>query len=79
MLASAVAMSKHVVEAPILRAVSPVELDSAQALRLHAQVSETFAHGTQWTVDALVGWIYRDLFLMPPDDPFLGLDVPDPV
>jgi hypothetical protein len=79
MRASAVAMSKHVVEAPVLRAVSPVELDSAQALQLHARVSETFARGTPWTVDALVAWIYRDLFLMPPDDPFLGLDVPDPV
>jgi hypothetical protein len=79
MLASRVAMAKHVVEAPVLRAVSPVELDNAQALQLHARVGETFARGTPWTVEALVGWIYRDLFLMPPDDPFLGLDVPDPV
>jgi len=79
MRASAVAMAKHVVEAPILRAVSPVELDSAQAQQLHARVADTFARGTQWTVEALVAWIYRDLFLMPADDPFLGLDVPDPV
>ena len=79
MAASAVAMSKHVVEAPILRAVSPVELDSAQGQLLHARVADTFARGTQWTIEALVAWIYRDLFLMPPDDPFLGLDVPDPV
>ena len=79
MTASAVAMAKHVVEAPILRAVSPVELDSAQAQQLHARVAETFARGTQWTVETLVAWIYRDLFLMPADDPFLGLDVPDPV
>jgi len=79
MAASRVAMAKHVVEAPLLRAVSPVELDSAQAQQLHARVSETFAHGTPWTVAALVAWIYRDLFLMPAEDPFLGLDVADPV
>ena len=29
-------------------------------------------------VDAFVDWIYRELFRMPPDDPALGLDVPDP-
>ena len=45
---------------------------------LHAQVHAVFAAGMQWTVDQLVDWLYRELFLMPPDDPALGLDVPDP-
>jgi hypothetical protein len=30
------------------------------------------------TAEGLVDWIYRELFAMPPDDPSLGLDVPDP-
>jgi hypothetical protein len=32
----------------------------------------------RWGVDEFVDWIYRELFLMPPDDPLLGLDIPDP-
>jgi hypothetical protein len=35
--------------------------------------------GSRWSsVDAMVARIYSDLFLMPVDDPALGLDVPDP-
>lgn len=86
MRASRVAMTKHVVEAPLLRAVSPVgpegallEADTAQNLALHASVHEAFAAGSRWSsVDAMVARIYSDLFLMPVDDPALGLDVPDP-
>lgn len=77
--ASMMAMTKHVVEMPVLRAVSPVETDTAQSLQLHARISDTFARGTAWTIETLVSWIYRDLFLMPLEDPFLGLDVADPV
>ena len=55
-----------------------VDTDTAQNLDLHAQVHQLFAAGMQWTADQLVDWIYRELFLMPPDDPALGLDVPDP-
>ena len=81
MAASEVAMTKHVVEMPILRAVQPsiVELDTAVNLDLQQRIRETFGVGTAWTIDTLVAWIYRALFLMPLDDPFLGLDVPDPV
>lgn len=86
MRASRIAMTKHVVEAPLLRAVSPVgpegamlEADTAQNLALHASVHEAFAAGSRWSsVDAMVARIYSDLFLMPVDDPALGLDVPDP-
>ena len=79
--ASQIAMTKHVVEAPLLRAVVPpiVEADTAVNLELHARIRTTFARHTVWTIETLVAWIYRDLFLMPPDDPMLGLDVPDPV
>ncbi len=79
--ASQLAMTKHRVEAPLLRAIEPpvVAADTAINLDLHAKIRTTFARDTAWTVDALVAWIYRDLFLMPPDDPFLGLDVADPV
>lgn len=89
MRASKIAMTKHVVEAPLLRAVHPVapvgadgemlEADTAQNLALHASVHQAFAAGSRWSsVDAMVARIYSDLFLMPIDDPALGLDVPDP-
>lgn len=77
--ASQLAPGKHLVEAPVLRGVSMhVDHDTQQNLALHAQVHALFAAGMQWTVDQLVDWLYRELFLMPPDDPALGLDVPDP-
>ena len=77
--ASRLAMTKHVVEQPVLRHVSmDVDADTRQNLELHAQVHQLFAAGMRFTIDELVDWIYRELFLMPPDDPALGLDVPDP-
>jgi hypothetical protein len=77
--ASRIAPSKHAVEMPILRNVQmDVDADTQQNLELHAQVHQVFAAGMQWTIDQLVDWMYRELFLMPPDDPALGLDVPDP-
>ena len=77
--ASKLAMTKHVVEMPVLRNVMfDVDADTQQNLELHAQVHQLFATGMQWTADQLVDWIYRELFLMPPDDPALGLDIPDP-
>jgi hypothetical protein len=37
-----------------------------------------FAEGAPWrNADEMVDWIYETLFLMPPDDPFLGLAAPD--
>jgi len=81
--ASMLAPTKHVVEGPILRGVSPagieVDADTRTNLELHARIHALFARGLEWTADQLVDWIYRELFLMPPDDPALGLDVPDPV
>jgi hypothetical protein len=77
--ASRIAVTKHVVEAPLLRALSyDVDADTAQNLELHARIHEQFASGIEWTTDQLVEWIYQDLFLMPANDPALGLDVPDP-
>lgn len=77
--ASMLAATKHVVELPVLRnVVLDVDADTRQNLELHAQVHQLFAAGMAWTADELVDWLYRELFLMPPDDPALGLDVPDP-
>jgi hypothetical protein len=86
MRASVIAPTKHMVEMPVLRAVTPlgtdadsVESDTRQNLALHARVHHAFASGAVWSsVDALVARIYSDLFMMPIDDPALGLDVPDP-
>jgi len=77
--ASLLAPTKHMVEMPVLRNVSQdVDADTVQNLELHARIHEAFAAGTTWTADEWVAWIYRDLFLMPPDDPMLGLDVEEP-
>lgn len=79
--ASRLAMTKHVVEMPLLRAVAPptLDADTRENLALHARVHQAFAAGAQWSsVDAMVARIYEDLFLMPLDDPALGLDAPDP-
>ncbi len=81
--ASRLARSKHMVEMPTLRAVSPVgadvDGDTQTNLALHDRVHEAFARrAIGRSVEDFVGWIYRELFLMPPEDPALGLDVPDP-
>lgn len=80
MAASALAATKHVVEAPMLRGVMPVDVraDTHTNLELHARIHEVFAAGAAWDAEQLVAWIYRELFLMPPDDAALGLDIPDP-
>ncbi len=76
--ASLLAPTKHVVEGPLLRGVSfDVDADTRTNLDLLARARVALAQ-RRWTADALVAWIYRELFLMPPDDPALGLDVPDP-
>jgi len=78
--ASRIAATKHIIEAPLLRAVSQdLDGDTRENLALHARVHQAFASGARWSsVDAFVARIYEDLFLMPLDDPSLGLDVPDP-
>lgn len=81
--ASAIAMTKHMVEMPLLRAVEPLELDDLKNQALHERVRQAFAYGYPWQggeggVDGFVAWIYAELFLMPLSDPALGLDVADP-
>lgn len=77
--ASMVAPTKHMVELPVLRNVTfDVDADTRHNLELHAQVHQLFAAGMEWSAEQLVDWMYRELFLMPPDDPALGLDVADP-
>jgi hypothetical protein len=76
--ASKIAMTKHVVEMPILRAVqSDLDGDTRTNLALHARIRDALARYS-WTADQLVEWIYRELFLMPLDDVSLGLDAPEP-
>ncbi|HEY6176360.1 MAG TPA: hypothetical protein VIX73_18015 [Kofleriaceae bacterium] len=78
--ASRLAMTKHVVEAPLLRGASMnLANDTVQNLELHRRIHDEFASGTVWDdVDAFVAWIYAELFEMPLDDAALGLDAPDP-
>lgn len=77
--ASMIAPAKHAVELPVLRNVTmDVDADTRTNLELHAQVHQLFAAGMDWTIEQVVDWMYRELFLMPPDDPALGLDIPDP-
>src|SRR5580704_3585487 len=76
--ASEIAMSKHRVELPLLRAISTdLDGDTRRNLELHEKIRDALANGA-WTADELVAWIYRDLLLMPLDDAALGLDTPDP-
>ena len=78
--ASRVAMSKHVLEAPLLRQIRiDLQADTAQNLELHRRLHEAFATGAEWRdLDGFVEWIYAELFAMPLDDAALGLDAPDP-
>jgi hypothetical protein len=80
--ASMLAMSKHMVESPLLaqlrRAGENLAQDTATNLELHQRIHELFAAGVDWDIETLVAWVYESLFLMPLHDPTLGLDVPDP-
>ena len=80
MAASLLAPTKHMVEAPLLRAVeSDVDADTRVNLTLHDRVHEAFAAGAEWAgLAGLVEWIYAELFQMPLSDPALGLDIADP-
>lgn len=81
--ASRIAMTKHMVESPIIQQVRMLEKNLATDTRtneldLHPRLHRLFADGTRFTdADAMVDWIYEHLFLMPPSDPFMGLDAPD--
>jgi hypothetical protein len=78
--ASRIAMTKHMVEGPLLRNVrTDVDADTRENLALHDRVHEAFAAGAEWAgLAGLVEWVYAELFQMPLSDPALGLDVPDP-
>jgi hypothetical protein len=78
--ASRIAPTKHLVEAPLLRAVAVnVAADTEQNLALHRTIHEAFAAGAEWAgLDGFVEWIYAELFEMPLGDAALGLDAPDP-
>jgi hypothetical protein len=81
--ASAVAATKHMVESPILAQLRSLQRTLAQdtrtnELELHPRLHRAFVDGVPWKdADGMVEWIYEELFLMPPDDPWLGLDAPD--
>ncbi|HEX4511917.1 MAG TPA: hypothetical protein VH054_00230 [Polyangiaceae bacterium] len=81
--ASRVAMTKHMVESPILQQLRALEKNIAHDTRtneldLHARLHRHFADGARFAdAGAMVDWIYEHLFLMPPSDPFMGLDAPD--
>jgi hypothetical protein len=77
--ASKMAATKHMVESPILAQLRKLKESLAEDTRtneldLHPKLHRAFAEGAPWsTADEMVDWIYERLFLMPPDDPFLGL------
>jgi hypothetical protein len=74
------AISKSLVEDPILRVVRAFEdamsLDTVRnEYLLHRRIHEEFTKATPTTtnVDALNEWVYAELFLSPSSDPWLGL------
>jgi hypothetical protein len=81
--ASKIAATKHAVESPILAQLRALQRTLAEDTRtneldLHPRLHRAFAQGAPWTsADGMVDWIYETLFLMPTDDPWLGLDTPD--
>ncbi len=78
--ASQIAMTKHVLESPLLRQVqNDVDADTARNRELHDSIHEAFANRAEWRgIAGFVEWIYAALFAMPLDDAALGLDAPDP-
>ncbi len=81
--ASKLAATKHMVESPIIAQLSALQTTLEQdtrtnELELHPRLHQAFVEGAPWTTaDEMVDWIYETLFLMPPDDPWLGLAAPD--
>ncbi|MFO0724695.1 MAG: hypothetical protein U1E65_13015 [Myxococcota bacterium] len=77
--AGAIAVTKAMVEMPLLERISPVEraiaLDTLRNEQLlHRQIHQRFVAGVSENEAELSDWIYRTLFLMPPEDPWLGLE-----
>ena len=79
----ALAVTKAVVETPLLRMVrqlrSSIALDTVRnEYQLHRQIHEWFAGGeAPADVTALNERVYAELFLTPSSDPWLGLVTPD--
>lgn len=77
--AARVAMSKTVVESPMVRMLRNLQLSIAEdtvhnEYQLHSRIHEWFANGTAPTnLDALNSKIYAELFLTPNSDAWLGL------
>ncbi len=82
--AGVLALTKARVEMPLLDRISPLERTIAEdGLRneylLHRQIHELFAEGAApETESEFTDWIYRELFLMPLEDPWLGLEPESP-
>jgi hypothetical protein len=81
--AGRLAMSKMVVESPLVRAVRNIEsMVAADCIRneyvLHRQIHELLADGAANAgLDAFNDTVYSQLFLTPRSDPWLGLAPPD--
>jgi len=82
MAASAIAMTKHLVELPVLRQIEPlppIAIETERNHELHRRIHEAFAQGAEWAgVAGFVEWMYAELFAMPLHDAALGLDAPEP-
>jgi hypothetical protein len=77
--AGAIAATKHAVERPLLEQLDPLASSIAEDTAkneylLHRRVHDHFAaRAASDQPEPLAEWIYRELFLMPLDDPWLGL------
>ncbi|HEY4222936.1 MAG TPA: hypothetical protein VGO62_16380 [Myxococcota bacterium] len=76
--AGAIAQTKMMVERPLLDHIdgltSTIARDeSFNEGTLHPRIHARFVAGVLDDEAALTSWIYRELFLMPDDDPWLGL------
>jgi hypothetical protein len=79
--AGELAVSKRMVERPLLDLLEPLARSVAEdtlrnQYRLHRRVHERFIAGAVGDAGELEDWIYRELFLMPLEDPWLGLRPP---
>jgi hypothetical protein len=78
--AGRLALTKRVVEDPLVRLVSNLQsniaLDTVRnEYQLHRRIHERLAadHAASNDVDTLNEWVYAELFLTPSSDPWLGL------
>ncbi|MCC6998949.1 MAG: hypothetical protein IT370_30330 [Deltaproteobacteria bacterium] len=76
--AGALAPTKMMVERPLLDVLLPLARTIAEdtllsQFELHRRAHLHLATSTVSDPDALTDWVYRDLFQMPPEDPWLGL------